>query len=258
MSTYTKEQLIARINQVTAINKYRISRDPDADGLAMDNELFTIALAALEAEPVAYSLIFRNMEGVLNDYVNANTTFSTIEKAQAYGRGGNYVEQNDGSLQWVSDPSLDPVVVPMYSAPPAPLSVPEPIKRNDADGWWMYKGRRVGGGCAEWYSRALDDCRAAMLQGAENAESRCTIQTAPLLDSLPKIAESRCSNHQVIPDCSCRTCRPVTFTDSRFVVCPECGNKRCLHANDHRNACTGSNEPGQEGSAYPAAPQQEV
>ncbi|EPU0216576.1 DUF551 domain-containing protein [Enterobacter hormaechei] len=53
------------------------------------------------------------------------------------------------------------------TAPPAPVSVPEPIKRNDADGWWMYKGRRVGGGCAEWYNRALDDCRAAMLQGAE-------------------------------------------------------------------------------------------
>ena len=55
----------------------------------------------------------------------------------------------------------------VYTAPPAPVSVPEPIKRNDADGWWMYKGRRVGGGCAEWYNRALDDCRAAMLQGAD-------------------------------------------------------------------------------------------
>lgn len=65
-------------------------------------------------------------------------------------------------------------------------------------------------------------------------------------------------NSPVIPDCSCGTCRPVTFTDSRFVVCSECGNKRCPHAIDHRNACTGSNEPGQEGSAYPAAPQQEV
>ena len=87
--------------------------------------LLSIALASLEAEPVAYSLIFRNMDGVLNDYVNANTTFSTIEKAQAYGRGGNYVRQNDGSLKWVSDPSLDPVVVPLYTAPPAPLSVTE-------------------------------------------------------------------------------------------------------------------------------------
>lgn len=55
----------------------------------------------------------------------------------------------------------------VYTAPPAPVSVPEPIKRNDADGWWMYKGRRVGGGCAEWYNRALDDCRAAMLHGAD-------------------------------------------------------------------------------------------
>ena len=65
-------------------------------------------------------------------------------------------------------------------------------------------------------------------------------------------------NSPVIPECSCHACRPVTFADSRFVVCPDCGNKRCPHANDHRNACTGSNEPGQEGSAYPAAPQQEV
>ena len=55
--------------------------------------------------------------------------------------------------------------------------------------------------------------------------------------------------------CWCQTCRPVTMNDMRFVVCPECGNKRCPHANDHNNACTGSNEPGQIGSAYPAAPQ---
>lgn len=54
MITFTKEQLIARINQVTAINKYRISRDPDADGLAMDNELARIALASLEAEPAIH------------------------------------------------------------------------------------------------------------------------------------------------------------------------------------------------------------
>lgn len=57
-------------------------------------------------------------------------------------------------------------------------------------------------------------------------------------------------------DCQCRTCRPVTMNDMRFVVCPDCGNKRCPHANDHNNACTGSNEPGQVGSAYPAAPKE--
>ncbi len=58
------------------------------------------------------------------------------------------------------------------------------------------------------------------------------------------------------PDCWCLTCRPVTLNDMRFVVCPDCGNKRCPRANDHRNACTGSNEPGQEGSAYPDTTQE--
>ncbi|EPG7941951.1 hypothetical protein N8Z01_00735 [Enterobacter hormaechei subsp. hoffmannii] len=206
-------------------------------------------------------------------------------------------------------------ILELYTAPPAPVSVPEPIKRNDADGWWMYKGRRVGGGCAEWYNLALDDCRAAMLQGADE-KPELTVWYGSMPESngkanwtaiLHRKGEGRCmdgftidrseypgrvlyaadrvryligekserpsildydadahsgyvktGNSPVIPGCSCRNCRPVTMTDMRFVVCPECGNKRCAHANDHRNACTGSNEPGQEGSAYPAAPQQEV
>lgn len=63
-------------------------------------------------------------------------------------------------------------------------------------------------------------------------------------------------NSPANPDCWCRACRPVVLNDMRFVVCPDCGNKRCPRANDHRNACTDSNEPGQEGSAYPADPQE--
>lgn len=101
-------------------------------------------------------------------------------------------------------------------------------------------------------------CHAAMQSKAESSESLSTIQTAPALDSAPEIAVSVSSEFQAVTGCSCRTCRPVTIPDMRFVVCPDCGNKRCPHANDHRNACTGSNEPGQEGSAYPAAQQQEV
>lgn len=60
-----------------------------------------------------------------------------------------------------------------------------------------------------------------------------------------------------IPTCSCETCLPNTFSNMRMVLCQMCGNKRCPHANDHRNACTGSNEPGQPGSSYaaPAIPQ---
>jgi len=41
---------------------------------------------------------------------------------------------------------------------------------------------------------------------------------------------------------------PVRF--SFMIVCPECGNKRCPKAADHRNECTHSNEPGQAGNQF--------
>jgi hypothetical protein len=37
---------------------------------------------------------------------------------------------------------------------------------------------------------------------------------------------------------------------SQMICCPNCGNKRCPKATDHRLDCTGSNEPGQPGSYY--------
>lgn len=79
-------------------------------------------------------------------------------------------------------------------------------------------------------------------------------QNAP--QNIPEIIPGWIPVSERIPDCWCRTCRPVAINDMRFVVCPDCGNKRCPRANDHRNACTGSNEPGQEGSAYPDTPQE--
>lgn len=36
----------------------------------------------------------------------------------------------------------------------------------------------------------------------------------------------------------------------RMIVCSICGNKRCPHATNHINECTGSNEPGQKGSSW--------
>ncbi|WP_233596652.1 hypothetical protein [Citrobacter koseri] len=97
----------------------------------------------------------------------------------------------------------------------------------------------------------LDDLR---LESGEKGElARWVIQLQADLDS----ERRKAGNSPVIPDCWCHTCRQVKLNDMRFVVCPDCGNKRCPKASDHRNACTGSNEPGQIGSAYPAAPQQE-
>lgn len=50
-------------------------------------------------------------------------------------------------------------------------------------------------------------------------------------------------------ECSCAECQPEFFG---FRVCDQCGNKRCPRAASHTNTCTRSNEPGQEGSLYPA------
>ncbi|HHG0930797.1 TPA: hypothetical protein ACPUID_004744 [Klebsiella pneumoniae] len=96
-----------------------------------------------------------------------------------------------------------------------------------------------------------ESCRAAMLAAAPH--------DTPALNSLQgvdSVTGGWIPVSEQKPDCWCLTCRPVTLNDMRFVVCPDCGNKRCPRANDHRNACTGSNEPGQEGSAYPDIPRE--
>lgn len=53
--------------------------------------------------------------------------------------------------------------------------------------------------------------------------------------------------------CSCQACHLKENRDAFLdvmIVCKVCGNKRCPKATNHRNKCTGSNEPGQLGSAY--------
>ncbi|MDH2270149.1 hypothetical protein [Serratia marcescens] len=75
----------------------------------MDNKLSELS------KPVAYSLRFRNMNGEPDKTINANTTFSTLEKAKAYGLGSRYVTQEGGKIVSVRDPSQDPIVEPLYS-----------------------------------------------------------------------------------------------------------------------------------------------
>ena len=52
-------------------------------------------------------------------------------------------------------------------------------------------------------------------------------------------------------NCNCIRCqeiRPWLFRT--MSLCPECGNKRCPKATDHKLPCTGSNETKQPGSDY--------
>ena len=37
--------------------------------------------------------------------------------------------------------------------------------------------------------------------------------------------------------CRCAVCRPMTLDCMRMIVCPDCGDKRCVHAADHAAPC---------------------
>ncbi|EPP1460108.1 hypothetical protein ACUL24_001292 [Escherichia coli] len=223
MAEFTKEQLIEKLERRLAVTTHY----PDFEEAQLDAQIFKIALEALtagmEQEPVAWLL--------------------------SGGGAKNNVSFDSGNAY--ADPLRE--VTPLYTAPPAPVSVPAAMEIDDDFDSAFEHGKAVG-----WNAY-----RAAMLQGAKPVTTAYklrdaveTIRNSGIEIDAEKIFAERDALNA--PDCWCRTCRPVTISDMRFVVCPECGNKRCPHANDHRNACTGSNEPGQEGSAYPAAPQQEV
>ena len=156
----------------------------------------------------------------------------------------------------------------LYAEPPAPVSVPDEVNvllNHLEDVLPDDAFNRID--VKIWNSVSMlsrpEVYRAAMLQGTEHVTTACKLRDAVeiirnsgiAIDAEKILAERDALN---APDCWCRTCRPITLRGMRFVVCPDCGNKRCPRANDHRNACTGSNEPGQEGSAYPVAPQQEA
>ncbi|WP_241771496.1 hypothetical protein [Enterobacter roggenkampii] len=277
-------------------------------------ELARIALASLEAEPVAWAhRLINKRNGVVHPWV-----YGSAEACPSEGDIFN-IE-----------------VMPLYTAPPAPISVPAAMEMDDdfdssfehgkAVGWNAYRAAMLQAGTltnegtipvtqfkpvADLYgltsptgsetSFTFDAVEARdFIDGGWSCQEYVELErfheaiTNHTEDKLAMVDHSGDSNNMVepvttacklryavdairnsgieidaekifaerdalnTPDCWCRTCRPVTVADMRFVVCPECGNKRCPHANDHRNACTGSNEPGQEGSAYPAAPQQEV
>jgi len=168
---------------------------------------------------------------------------------------------------------------PLYAAPPASVGF---VNRLDA----LLNGEEATGDKTDddiykdvssllehalYLAERTKAYRAAMIQSFGNSEQLEPVsQPYKLPDGAEAIRNAEIAidsgkiqavrdvlSSPVIPVCWCRTCRPVRITDMRFVVCPECGNKRCPKANDHRNSCSESNEAGQDGSAYPAAPKQE-
>ncbi|GAB0504991.1 hypothetical protein KU15F69_18790 [Escherichia coli] len=256
--TFTKERLteLSRRENVGAILGEEIA------------ELARIALASLEAEPVC-----------------------VIDQSNL-----DYLKSGSDADVWPASRAEMGDVLLYRSATPAPVSVPDEVTAEDCPAFVKYDVTDVDEAWARGFNacRAAmlqgaeqqnrqqnipENIPATQFKpvadlygltsptGGETSFTFDAVEARDFVDGgwscqeyveLERFQEAVSGNSPVIQGCSCLTFRPVTFSDSRFVVCPECGNKRCPHANDHRNACTGSNEPGQEGSAYPAAPQQEV
>ncbi|EFJ2089316.1 DUF551 domain-containing protein [Escherichia coli] len=130
MTTFTKEQLIEIIKRnITVMDRY-----PDLVTAQMDLEVYKIALASLEAEPVAY--IFKHPAGKL---FWALTDESNKEQ---------------------------PDVIPVYADSPAPV-VPDEIDVNDVPRAVTYfKTHR------DCYADGWNACRAARLQSGNFRENK--------------------------------------------------------------------------------------
>lgn len=139
--------------------------------------LLSIAPASLEAEPVAYVDPF------------------AFHNFSVYRAGETDNKRMGREWMWANP---DAGLIPVYAAPQAPVSVPDEMTMQKA---LSAINRLSWQECTrDAYMLGWNACRTAMLHGAKNAESRCTMKTAPALDSSPENAESRCSNSPVIPD----------------------------------------------------------
>jgi len=125
---FTKEQLIEKLQHRVAVT----ANYPDVEEAQLDAAIFKIALASLEAEPVF------EVEVSGNHWLNAGP-----------------VDDSDFS-------GMPDGVNQLYSAPPAPVSVPDELTRE------QYKRRFMeDDDFDDTFRGGWNSCRAAMLQGAD-------------------------------------------------------------------------------------------
>ena len=211
MSTITKERLRERAREKVKSLEFTVTQTAFADTraeLEEELELARIALASLEAEPAAYIRSAHNpdgfcfADGIHPTHRHQRPPLSTLQ---------------DGCY-WK--------VTPLYTAPPAPVSVPGEVSWEDVPEDITEDDMAL----ASAWAHGFNQCRAAMLkhsepfivtsdhrmmempqveainavtamiQGVVYAETPTTMQTAPALDSSPKIAELPSGNSPVIPD----------------------------------------------------------
>jgi len=142
MSTITREQLIEKLKHRIAVT----ANYPDVEEAQLDAAIFKIAMASLEADPVAF--------------IGQRMLEEFIDGARSCGR------------VWpeVTDKLSDENRIPLYTAPPAPVS-DEDLLHMAASAIDDLLSNKDRSGAGVWADIPAKLRRAAMLQGAENAES---------------------------------------------------------------------------------------
>ncbi|MDA4836118.1 DUF551 domain-containing protein [Enterobacter hormaechei] len=136
MITFTKEQLIASAHARIEFAEMMLAGELEPlkeRTWSIELELARIALASLEAEPVAY---------MYKDNLHADARFSL------HTRFGNWSQEDINEYEITE--------IPLYTAPPAPISVPAAMEMDDDFDSAFEHGKAVG-----WNAY-----RATMLQGA--------------------------------------------------------------------------------------------
>lgn len=135
MAELTKEQLIEEAKLKIAITKCY----PHSGMARIEGELFKIALASLEAEPVAWKATFTQID---HEYNTFTTMYSDKAEAERWVR-----------LHEIGDFRAE--ITPLYAALTAPV-VPDKLPREYIRGWPLAHSD---------YAEGWNDCREAMLQG---------------------------------------------------------------------------------------------
>lgn len=93
------------------------------------------------------------------------------------------------------------------------------------------------------YGQTVEQNQLTLREWLQHAYQECLDQAVYLRRAIELIDAS---------ECTCESCLRARGDSARWmmVVCSICGNKRCPHAANHKNACTGSNELGQKGSSF--------
>lgn len=153
MSTITKElaKLFRKItnSEIDAEGNAHVVLSP-ADSLLINNA--RIALASLEAE-VAY-------------FINR------VKHSDAYGDDVEHLTYCTELDALKSKEDFGGEIVAVYTAPPAPVSVPDDVLKGllpdaeKAEFWFEHNGKILFEG-VKFNNAVFDACRAAMLQGAE-------------------------------------------------------------------------------------------